>query len=96
MTLGCDRRQPQKPADGHQSGSAAKPSQEASPPKAGLATGQTVLEHMVAAYRAASTYADNGAVHLLVESDGRTIIDQKSPFSVVLRGPISCDCWPIK
>ena len=65
----------------------AKAAQEQPEPAAKPTTGRQVLERMIAAYRKASSYADQGTVHMLAEADGKKIRDVTAKFSLALDRP---------
>ncbi|MEN6457691.1 MAG: redoxin domain-containing protein [Thermoguttaceae bacterium] len=86
LFVGCQRGEPAKKPDADSSKQAVDAKAE-SQPTAKLTNARQVLEHMIAAYRKASTYQDQGTIRLLAEADGRKVRDITASFSMVIERP---------
>lgn len=90
VTVGC---QPAESPKGKEKGADAKAKSdgggEAQPVKksAKPKTGYDVLKAMVEAYKKATSYSDKGTAHMLAEADGKKILENNEPFSVVFARP---------
>ncbi|MCE5267934.1 MAG: redoxin domain-containing protein [Planctomycetaceae bacterium] len=83
---GCQRGQSAKSKDNASSATAAA-KQPSADDGAKPATGRKILERMIATYRKASSYADNGVVHMVAEADGKKLRDVTEKFSFAIERP---------
>ncbi len=92
VSIGCKPGGPAKTAGPNPSETAADsatdtPEPAAKPSEPKPTTGRQVLERMVAAYRKATSYADQATVHMQAEAEGRKVQDMTAKFSLALVRP---------
>ncbi len=102
LTAGCDSS---SHANNTTSSTAAAPSNSATPaqpaanvtPQPESRIADQVLKDMEAAYRKATTYADNGEVYLRFEKEGQAL-DKTLPFSIAFERPnkLRLECYDVK
>ena len=86
LAMGCQKSAPPKAETPATPETVAKP-EAAKPDQSKALSGREVLSRMILTYRKATTYADAGTVHLLVEGGGQKIVDETANFSLTLVRP---------